>query len=314
MDTATIDAPPALPHCQGLPATCGSTEQEDCCAPGMTIPGGTFYRSYDVAADAQFNEMGFPATISSFKLDKYVVTVGRFRQFVDAGYGTRAKAPLPGSGAHPNLASSGWNSSWDANLAADTMALRDRVKCVPQASQFQMWTDAPGANENKPMNCLTWYDAMAFCIWDGGYLPTEAEWNYAAAGGSEQRAYPWSPSSSPGDTSIDCSHASYNVSETGVTYCTTNFERVGAQSPQGDGKWGQSDLAGNIQQWVLDVYTVSYASSTCNDCAYLGTGTARVIRGADFRDNSFLLRTPWRHDWGATTSGDIIGVRCARNP
>ncbi len=48
-----------------------------------------------------------------------------------------------------------------------------------------------GSNENQPINCVTWYEAFAFCISDGGYLPTAAEWNYAAAGGSDQRAYPF---------------------------------------------------------------------------------------------------------------------------
>lgn len=57
------------------------------------------------------------------------------------------------------------------------------------------------------MNCLTWYEAMAFWVWDGGYLATEAEWNYASMEGSQQRVYPWSNSAR--SLAIDGTRANY---------------------------------------------------------------------------------------------------------
>jgi hypothetical protein len=57
------------------------------------------------------------ATVSAYSLDKYPVTVGRFRRFVEA---YAAGAPAPGNGAHPLIPGSGWDPSWDANLPAGT--------------------------------------------------------------------------------------------------------------------------------------------------------------------------------------------------
>ena len=56
-------------------------------------------------------------------------------------------------------------------------AMRARVRIAT-------WTNTEGSQENLPINGVNWYEAYAFCIWDGGFLPSEAEWVYAAAGGS----------------------------------------------------------------------------------------------------------------------------------
>ena len=257
-----------------------------------------YYRSYDKAGDGSSGNTSYPATVSTFRLDKYEVTVGRFRAFVNAGKGTQASPPVSGAGAHAAIAGSGWNMSWNTSLTADKAALIAAVKC---SASYQTWTDTPGANEARPMNCITWYEAMAFCIWDGGYLPTEAEWNYAATGGSEQRAYPWS--SPAGSPSIDATRANYSPSS-GTT-------PAGAKSA-GDGRWGQSDLAGNVLEWTLD-WNDTYVTP-CADCALVGSGTDRVFRGGCFLDGAPGLRAGRRDYITPALRHYITGVRCARTP
>jgi formylglycine-generating enzyme required for sulfatase activity len=239
------------------------------------------------------------ATLSDFDLDKYEITVGRLRRFVDSGMGTRAHPPAEGEGAHPRIAGSGWSATWNAKLAADTSALRAALKCD---AAYQSWSDTPGDRENLPANCLDWYTAFAFCAWDAGRLPTEAEWSYAASGGSEQRYFPWS--NPPQSTIVDDSYA---------VYCggSCRLQKVGSRSPRGDGKWGQSDLGGNVWEWTLDVAAGAYPMP-CHDCAALSGGAYRAFRSGSNDDIAATLRSAVRHVYYPEYRG-VVGARCARS-
>ena len=168
------------------------------------------------------------------------------------------------------------------------------------------------------MNCITWYEALAFCAWDGGFVPTEAEWNYAASGGTDQRAYPWS--SPAAFLGIDDTRASYYVDATkqcfgdGVNGCALTDLIVVGTKPAGDGRWGQSDLGGNVGEWVLDWYASPYPQNPCPDCANLTPAASRVIRGGYFVNGAPVLRAGSRLSDVATLRNYFFGLRCARTP
>jgi len=112
------------------------------------------------------------------------------------------------------------------------------------------------------MNCIDWYVSLAFCIWDGGRLPTEAEWNYAAAAGSEQRQYPWGATVPTADASLAVYNCYFN--STGICSGVSQIAPVGSVTA-GNGKWGQSDLAGNVYEWTLDSFASPYTQIPCSN-------------------------------------------------
>jgi formylglycine-generating enzyme required for sulfatase activity len=300
----------AMPAC---PASCGIFGQANCCAstivPGnaasATLAGQVFHRDHDNAPDAMYPSTDATAAVSDFRLDTYEVTVGRFRAFLNAGMGTAGTAPGQGAGAHARIPGSGWDPTWSPSMKGTTAEIMVALKCDP-SKPGDTWTDMPGAGDGAPINCLTWYEAMAFCTWDGGYLPTEAEWNYAASGGNAQRPYPWSESDS--STTIGCSFANY-----GIQNCHVSPIGVGNDSPAGDGRWGHTDLAGNTAEWTLDWYSGSYPTE-CKDCANLTPGTDRAIRGGGFNEPAASLRVGSRVHETSLRRKTNLGVRCARTP
>jgi formylglycine-generating enzyme required for sulfatase activity len=164
------------------------------------------------------------------------------------------------------------------------------------------WRTAPSENDNKPANCASWFLLFAFCIWDGGRLPTEAEFQAAELGGDEQRANAWpdfvlggmplafengktlaAAFLLPQDASPDSTSGQYtfgeplrhvdparNIADDGDAHIAA----VGS-FPAGNGRWGHADLNGNLYEFVLDesraadVDTGLPAPDVCENCAYV---------------------------------------------
>ncbi len=204
----------------------------------------------------------------------------------------------------------GWLASYNGNLSPTTANLTTNCSDSQGFATYATWTSAPGSQETLPVNCVNWFEAYAFCIWDGGFLSSDAEWEYAAAGGSQQRAYPWGtapPGAANQYADFNCDYPSGSPQCLGLP----NIWPVGT-APLGAGLWGQLDLSGNVAQMVMDYYA-PYVSP-CTDCAYLSFYSGgRPVRGGNY-DNSYDYIWSIDVGWSGTTRFNDYGFRCARVP
>jgi len=301
-----VTEPPSCVEAGPGRSDCGSGES--CCV-SLNVVGGTYYRTYTNDGTGPAGEAD-PATVSSFRLDKYDVTVARFRAFVAAWNG--GWTPAAGAGKHTYLNGGkglvgtapdggyepGWNPADNVGVSPTGVNL---TECADPTTVT--WTDTPGTQEHLPINCVNWSEAYAFCIWDGASLPSEAEWEYAAAGGSEQREYPWG-STDPGTADELAIYGGYY--DPGCTGAAC-LAPVGS-TPSGAGRFGQLDLAGNAFNWTLDWFA-PYAP--CSNCAEVTqTAGVRVTRGCAFNGGAAAL-LPTARD---SEDRYFDGIRCARGP
>ena len=259
MDSAA--EPPASPPAP-LPAV--STAERPPSPEGMTwIPGGVFTMG-GVGPEARPDE--FPrhrVRVDGFHLGEHEVTNAEFARFVEAtGYRTTAERAVDWEELRKQVPP-GTPKPPDEVLQPGSLVFMptDRPVLLTDHAQWWRWTtgadwrhpEGPGSSIDDrldhPVVHVAWEDAVAYCDWVGGRLPTEAEWEFAARGGLEGKPFIW------GDEQIDPTRANAwdgrfpdrNDAKDGHVRTAP----VGSYPANGHGLF---DMGGNVWEWCLDRY------------------------------------------------------------
>jgi formylglycine-generating enzyme required for sulfatase activity len=182
-----------------------------------------------------------------------------------------------------------WTGQTPVTVAAYKRFAGATGRQMPDAPSFNSgWT-----KENMPMVMVTWDDAQAYCMWAGGRPPTEAEWEYAARGGSTA--------------------ARYGPIDEVAWYDQNSGNQMHDVAQKRANGFGLYDVLGNAYEWVNDRYDEHYyQSSPAQDPQGPGSGQYRVLRGGAWCDNPGVVRVSLRYRFDPGFRGNLNGFRCAR--
>ncbi len=192
------------------------------------------------------------------------------------------------------------------------------------AGQFRTWARSQGheppaqpewSAPNMPVVNVTWADSQAFCSAFGGRLPTEAEWEYAARGGSETARYgPLDSVAWYADNSGRDRLHSKNMSGEGfLGRLKANGNKAHPVAVKQPNRFGLYDMLGNVWEWCGDWYGDDYYKQEVEtDPTGPSFGQYRVLRGGSFLSVPWYVRVSYRYRNSPTTRFVIIGFRCVR--
>jgi formylglycine-generating enzyme required for sulfatase activity len=271
------------PRAREVPCQTAEVRGAKCIKGGVTLLGELAAQGLDRGLEPT---PLLPVIVSPFWLDETEVTVGRFRELLKRA---ALKGPLP-----------------DARVATDRLL------------EFCTWLGPNDAtNDDLPLNCVSWATAAEICGLLGGSLPTEAEWEHAARGRGERRAFPW------GEIGPACCTASVGrvgLEGFGSACSGSGLEAVRShpalESCGGIGdvsRDGVLDLGGSVTEWTRDAYrpyshrcwgTGITTDPVCED----GEGVLHTRRGGSWSEGPFLALAALRRT--TLVADNETGLRC----
>lgn len=244
-----------------------------------------------------------------FYLGQFEVTVGQFRQFLEAS-GYIPESVADGTGGY------GYNTDYDLtkSTSGDAFEGRDRK---------YSWRN-PGftQRDNHPVLNVTWNDALAFAKWlsvkEGVKyrLPTEAEWEYVCRAGTHTRySNGDNPESLINIANIFDSDAREQWIRWGE-FALSGHDGYAFTSPVGSfapNAWGFYDMHGNVWEWVHDWYAHDYyEKSPIDDPKGPTDGDVRVRRGGSWHTWSLYARSSYRNWLSPNSRYALVGMRLVR--
>ena len=278
----------------------------------VKLEGGVFTMGVDNPILPQDGEgPARKVQVSSFHIDKFEVSNAEFQQFVEhTGYVTETEK-FGVSFVMEHLLSDDVKSSI-------TQAVANAPWWLPVENATWNHPEGHGSTiadrPHHPVVHVTWNDAFEYCKWKGKRLPTEAEWEYAARGGLENRLYPWGNKEFPkGEHAMNIWHGEFPPTATGTD--EDGYVGTAPVCTYRANRFGLYNMAGNVWEWVSDWWKIRHTRDFQKDPTGPASGSEKVKKGGSYlchKQYCYRYRCAARSQNTPDSSAGNLGFRCAR--